>query len=100
MTQDQYLDLKPLRIYLDHYASAGSAKISHDHTMIMLRIYQELFSGGFNTWCDGCSKDAFFRLMVEYDKYEAASAPVIVSVGQTAKLNVTKRSRKRNSNFD
>jgi hypothetical protein len=97
MTQDQYLDLKPLRVYLDHYVSAGSAKISHDHTIIMLRIYQELFSGGFNTWCDGCSKDAFFRLMVEYDKYEAASAPVIISNGQEAKVktNVTQRSSKR-----
>ena len=98
MTQDQYLDLKPLRVYLDHYASAGSAKISHDHTMVMLRIHQELYSGGFNTWCDGCSKDAFFRLMVDLDKYEAEQAPVIISTGKEAKVktNVTKRSSKGN----
>jgi hypothetical protein len=36
--------------------------------------------------------------MVAFDNYETKSAPVIVSTGQTAKANVTKRSSKRNSN--
>ena len=102
MTQQQYLDLKPLRHYLDQYVHCGSARLTNEHTLILLRIHQELFSSGFNTWCDNCGKEAFFRVMVEFDKYEQAGAPVILTSNQEAKTetNVTKRSRKRNTSAD
>jgi hypothetical protein len=78
----------------------GSVSIPHDVAQMMQKVHGELYGGGFNNWCQACVIEALTKLMVAFDAYEAASAPVIVSVGQTAKTNVTKRSRKRNSNLD
>ena len=100
MNQDQYLQLRAARPYLDQYHAVGSVSIPHDVAQMMQKVHGELYGGGFNNWCQACVIEALTRLMVDYDKYEAASAPVIVSTGQTAKANVTKRSSKRNSNPD
>jgi glutaredoxin-related protein len=100
MNQDQYLQLRAARPYLDQYHAVGSVSIPHDVAQMMQKVHGELYGGGFNNWCQACVIEALTRLMVDYDKYEAASAPVIVSAGQTAKANVTKRGRKRNTNPD
>jgi hypothetical protein len=97
MTQDQYLALRAARPYLDQYFAVGSVSIPHDVSQMMQKVHSELYGSGFNNWCQACVIEALTRLMVDYDKYEAASAPVILSSGQEAKVktNVTKRSSKR-----
>lgn len=94
MTQDQYLALKSARPYLDQYHAVGSVNIPHDVAQMMQTVHSEMFGGGFNNWCQSCVIEALTRLMVEYDKYEAASAPVVVSVGQEAKVKTTRAKRK------
>jgi len=98
MNQDQYLSLKAARPYLDQYFAVGSVSIPHDVAHTMQRVHSELYGGGFNNWCQACVIEALTRLMVDYDKYEAASGPVIVSGGQEAKVktNVAKRRSKGN----
>lgn len=102
MTQQQYLDLRPIRPYLEQLAHVGSVSIPHDLAHTMQRVYVEIFGHSFNQWCQNCVVEALNRLMVEFDKYQQAGAPVILSAGQEAKTetNVTKRSRKRNSSAD
>jgi hypothetical protein len=100
MNQDQYLQLRAARPYLDQYHAVGSVSIPHDVAQMMQKVHGELYGGGFNNWCQACVIEALTKLMVAFDNYETKSAPVIVSAGQTAKANVTKRSRKRNSNPD
>jgi hypothetical protein len=97
MTQDQYLALRAARPYLEQYFAVGSVSIPHDVSQMMQKVHSELYGSGFNNWCQACVIEALTRLMVDYDKYEAASAPVILSSGQEAKVktNVTKRSSKR-----
>ena len=97
MTQDQYLALRAARPYLDQYFHVGSVSIPHDVAQMMQKIHGELYGGGFNNWCQACVIEALMKLMVAFDAYAAASAPVIISNGQEAKVktNVTKRSSKR-----
>ncbi len=95
MTQDQYLALRAARPYLDQYFAVGSVSIPHDVAQMMQKVHSELYGGGFNNWCQACVIEALTRLMVDFDKYETKSAPVIISSGQTAKVNA-KRSRKDN----
>jgi hypothetical protein len=95
MTQDQYLQLRAARPYLDQYFAVGSVSIPHDVAQMMQKVHSELYGGGFNNWCQACVIEALTRLMVDFDKYEIKSAPVTISSGQTAKVNA-KRSRKDN----
>jgi hypothetical protein len=97
MTQNQYLALRAARPYLDQYFHVGSVSIPHDVAQMMQKVHSELYGGSFNNWCQACVIEALTRLMVDYDKYETKSAPVIISSGQEAKVktNVTKRSSKR-----
>jgi hypothetical protein len=95
MTQDQYLQLRAARPYLDQYFAVGSVSIPHDVAQMMQKVHSELYGGGFNNWCQACVIEALTRLMVDFDKYETKSAPVTISSGQTAKVNA-KRSRKDN----
>lgn len=95
MNQDQYLDLRAARPYLEQYFAVGSVSIPHDVAQMMQRVHGEMYGGGFNNWCQACVIEALTRLMVDFDKYETKSAPVIISSGQTAKVNA-KRNRKDN----
>ena len=97
MTQDQYLQLRAARPYLDQYFHVGSVSIPHDVAQMMQKVHGELYGGGFNNWCQACVIEALTKLMVAFDAYETQSAPVIISNGQEAKVktNVTKRSSKR-----
>ena len=95
MTQDQYLQLRAARPYLDQYFAVGSVSIPHDVAQMMQKVHSELYGGGFNNWCQACVIEALTKLMVDFDKYETKSAPVTISSGQTAKVNA-KRSRKDN----
>lgn len=98
MTQDQYLQLRAARPYLDQYFAVGSVSIPHDVAQMMQKVHSELYGGGFNNWCQACVIEALTRLMVDFDKYETKSAPVTISSGKEAKVktNVTKRSVKGN----
>jgi hypothetical protein len=98
MTQDQYLQLRAARPYLDQYFAVGSVSIPHDVAQMMQKVHSELYGGGFNNWCQACVIEALTRLMVDFDKYEGQQAPVIISTGKEAKVktNVTKRSSKSN----
>jgi hypothetical protein len=92
MTQDQYLRLKPLRRYLDDYFAVGSVSIPHGDAQTLQDVHKELFGGNFNSWCNACIVDAMKAIFVQFDQYEAADAPVIISAGQTAKVK-TKRGK-------
>lgn len=100
MNQDQYLQLRAARPYLEQYFAVGSVSIPHDVAHMMQRVHGELYGGGFNNWCQACVIEALTRLMVDFDKYEVQSAPVTISNKQVAKVktNVTKRSSKRDTN--
>ncbi len=100
MNQDQYLQLRTARPYLDQYHAVGSVSIPHDVAQMMQKVHGELYGGGFNNWCQACVIEALTKLMVAFDNYETKSAPVIVSQEAKVKANVTKRSSKRNSNIN
>jgi hypothetical protein len=100
MNQDQYLQLRAARPYLDQYHAVGSVSIPHDVAQMMQKVHGELYGGGFNNWCQACVIEALTKLMVAFDNYETKSAPVIVSQEAKVKADVPKRGRKRNTNPD
>ena len=93
MTQDQYLRLKPIRPYLDKLVDVGSINLPYDHATTLQDIHKELFGSNFNAWCQSCLETAMKAVFYQFDQYEKAEAPVILSAGQTATVK-TKRARK------
>lgn len=86
MTQDHYLTLKKHRHAFEYLHQHGSWRPAHDTIRELDAVRRELFQTNTNWWCGPCVQEALNQLYSAMDKYEQASAPVIVSAGQTAEV--------------
>jgi hypothetical protein len=93
MTQEQYVRLKPIRHHLDKLMDVGSINMPYDHAMILQDVHKELFGSNFNAWCQSCLETAMKSVFYQFDQYEKAGAPLIVTAEKTATVK-TKRARK------
>ena len=64
--------------------------------MELNQIEKELFGSQTNFYCKVCGMEGLVRLFVAMDKYEQASAPVIVSAGQTAEVKIGRNTKAAN----
>jgi len=90
MTQELYIKLRPIRFHLDKLMDDGSCNMPHDHEQILQDAHKELFGSTFKTWCDTCISDAMKAVFYQFDQYQEAEAPVIITSNKTAK-RVTKK---------
>ena len=86
MTQDQFLRLQPLRHHLEKLQQVGSLSLPHDHAQILQDVHKELFGGNFNAWCQSCLTDAMNAVFSQFDKYQAADAPIVLTSNQSAEV--------------
>lgn len=94
MTQDQFIEAGKLRHLWDQLADVGVVRPSPDQHAKLQQLHTELFGHGYHGFCGACLYEAMKAIFIQHDQYLAANAPVIVSVGQTAKVNTNEPNNK------
>jgi hypothetical protein len=94
MTQEQFIEAGKLRHLWDILADVGVVRPSPDQHAKLQQLHTELFGKGYHGFCGECLKSAMQAIFIQHDQYLAANAPVILSAGQSAKVETNEQPNK------